>query len=143
MQLHAEHGLEFGVAYTFDVQVKARRHFAHAGACLVKRNLSRRLDIEKLYGIDDRIAGRAWLVIGNIEDPVGAPIERGIDCLRDIGHMDPIENLARLDDAFGRPVSDVFQRIASWSVNAGKPQDGDRNPLRVDKLCQPRSAASR
>jgi hypothetical protein len=24
--------------------------------------------------------------------------------------------------------SEVFQRIASWSVNAGKPQDGDRNP---------------
>src|SRR5512139_488783 len=128
MQLHAEHGLEFGVAYAFDVQVKARRHFAHGGARLVKRNLWRRLDIEKLCGIDDRIPGLAWFVIGNIEDPVDAPIEGGIDCLCDIGHMNPIENLSRLDDAFGRAVSEVFKRIASWSVNAGKPQDSDRNP---------------
>ena len=108
MQLHAEHRLEFGVVHAFNVEVKARCHFAHAEARLVKRYFRRPAPSLTASHIDDWIAGRAWLVIGNIEHPVGAPIEGGINGLRDIGHVDPIENLARFDDAFGRTVLQMF-----------------------------------
>ena len=80
---------------------------------------------QKLRREHDRIARRARLVVGDVEDAGGRARQRGIDRLRDVVDMDAIEDLAGLDDAPRIAARDLHQRVAPRSINAGEPQDGD------------------
>jgi hypothetical protein len=58
--------------------------------------------------------GRARLVIGDIVNPVAAWTLDGChQHLRDVGGMDAVEYLSRLDDAPSRSICDIQESVAS------------------------------
>ena len=80
----------------------------------------------QLRGEGKRIAGRARLVVGDIEDVADLAGKGRVDRLRNVGDVDAVEDLAGLDDPARVSLFDLDQGILSGSVDAGEAQDGNR-----------------
>ena len=107
-----------------------------------ERNLGRRRDAQQLGRECDRHALRGRLVIGDVEDAVGAARESRIDRLRDVGDVDAIEHLARPVDPLRAAARNLH---AARSVRAHRcPRGaGSRPPCRRGRRVPSRPARLR
>jgi hypothetical protein len=85
--------------------------------------------------IRDHVLRRTWLVIGDVIDRVRT---RALDgChqnLRDVGSMDAIEDLSRLDEASRCSIRDFLESVATRSVDTGEAEDLNRGSHALSKL---------
>jgi hypothetical protein len=146
-QADAELALEPVVAHAPAFLPEAQRHRREQRRGFFEWYLRRRVAAEQLRGEGERIAGRARLVVGDIEDAADLAGKGRVDRLRNVGDVDAVEDLAGLDDPARVSLFDLDQGILSGSVDAGEAQDGDRGaapcaePLPRPLGIKPRAAA--
>src|SRR5579863_3101920 len=117
-EAHAELAFELVVAYAPACLTKAQGHRRERRRGLREGNFRRRIAAKKLRGENDRVAGRARLIVGDVENSRGFACECRVDRLRDVGDMDAVENLAGLEDAPGIAARDLQERVAAGPVDA-------------------------
>src|ERR1043166_881784 len=98
-EAYAQRLFELVVPYAPVFGVETLRHRAHAGARFLKWDLRRWRLSHEVSGEGDDVLGWRRLVVGEVERACGASRKAGIDRLGNVGHMDAVEHLARLDDA--------------------------------------------
>ena len=74
----------------------------------------------------DLFARRCRFVVHDVEDAVGASREGRIDRLRDVVDVDAVGDVAGLGDAVHRAAPQPHHCVLSRTVDAAKPQNGDR-----------------
>src|SRR5690606_23852540 len=97
-----------------------RRHFR-----LPERDFGRWLHPRKRGGEGNDVLRRPGLIVADVEDAARLAPRQVIERAGNVGHMDAVEQLARLDDAPRRSAHEVDERVAAGAIDAGEPQDRD------------------
>ena len=121
-QVDAELPLDRIVPDPFRFGIEASRHRRKLRR--FERDFRRRLDAAQPRGKRDDVLGRRWLVVGDIVDAAPPrPGQRRFDHGGDVGDVNPVEDLAGLDDAARRSCSKLHERVSAGTVDPRQPEN--------------------